>query len=338
MKICIYGAGAMGTVLGAYLSKTENVDLVSRNVNHIESLKKNGAIITGQTHIQKDVNALLPSEMKDPYDIIFLMTKQLENEEVVKNLMPFLKSNGVICTMQNGLPEYSVAKVIGEEKTIGSAMAWGATLHKDGIVELTTKPDYEALTFSLGSFSEIKHPLFDEVYRLLSLMGKTTIEDNWIGARYAKLMINSAFSGLSVVLDLTFGEITKSKQTRTYAQAILKECIDTAKKGHIKIEKIQGKDVVKLLDYHHPFKKWLSFQIIPIAMKKHKAIKSSMLNDLARDRQTEIHAINGVISAFGQSFDIKTPWNDAIVSITESFERKENHPGLHNLKLLELIK
>ena len=104
MKICIYGAGAMGTVLGAYLSKTEDVDLVSRNVNHIESLKKNGAIITGEIDLQVSVNALLPSEMKDTYDIIFLMTKQLENEAVVKSLIPFLKSTVDISTLKNDLP------------------------------------------------------------------------------------------------------------------------------------------------------------------------------------------------------------------------------------------
>ncbi|MGD9910236.1 MAG: ketopantoate reductase family protein [Candidatus Izemoplasmatales bacterium] len=335
MKVCIYGAGAMGTVFGAYIAETVDVDLVSRNRAHIEALKKNGAVIIGETNKNIPVSALLVDEMKEPYDIIFLMTKQLENESVVKSLVPFLKEDGVICTMQNGLPEHSVSKVIGEERTLGCAMAWGATLHEGGVVQLTTKDSYDTLTFSLGSFSELKHPLFDEVYRILSLMGKTTVEENWIGARYAKLMINSAFSGLSVVLDLTFGEIAKDKQTRKYAQAILKECIDVAKQGHIKIEKIQGKDAVKLLDYHSKFKKWISYQIIPIAMKKHQMIKSSMLQDLERGRKCEIHAINGVVSSFGKEFGYPTPWNDQIVKIVEGFERKENRPGLHNLKILE---
>lgn len=333
MKVCIYGAGAMGTVFGAYLAKNnENVDLVSRNVEHITALKKHGATITGQTNLKVPVNALFVEEMRQRYDIIFLMTKQLDNETVVKGLLEYLKGDGVICTMQNGMPEESVSKIITKERTLGCAMAWGASLHPKGIVELTTKDDYDTLSFSLGSYSEIKHPLFDEVKRLLSVMGKTTVEENWIGARYAKLLVNSAFSGLSVVLNLTFGEIAKNKETRVYAQAIIKECIDVAKKGNIHIEKLQGKDIVKLLDYHSAFKKWISNQIIPIAMKKHQNIKSSMLRDLERKRPCEIHAINGIISDFGKQFNIETPWNDLIVEIVEGFEKQENHPGIHNLK------
>ncbi len=335
MKVCIYGAGAMGTVLGSYLTRAgELVDLVSHNFAHIEGLKKHGAIISGTTDFTVSVSALHTNEMKMKYDIIFLMTKQLDNEAVCVSLLPYLDDNGVIVTMQNGIPETSVSKVIGEDKTIGSAMAWGATMLGEGQVKLTTKASYQTLSFSLGRFAKTKHPYFDEVARLLRLMGEVKIEENWLGARYAKLMINSAFSGLSVVLNATFGEIAENKTTRRMAQLIIKECIEVAKKGNIKIEPIQGKDIVKLLDYKHPLKQWISFQIIPIAMKKHKDIISSMLQDLERNRPCEISAINGVISDFGNQFAVETPYNDAIINIVKDFEKKNNHPGMHNLNYL----
>ena len=41
--------------------------------------------------------------------------------------------------MQNGIPEISVASVIGEDRTIGCTMSWGATFHGEGVVELTSE-------------------------------------------------------------------------------------------------------------------------------------------------------------------------------------------------------
>ena len=85
MKVCIYGAGSLGTVLGAYVAKSgEEIDLVNRNKAHVAALKEHGATITGTANFNVKVNAMLPEEMKEKYDIIFLMTKQLNNKEVVK--------------------------------------------------------------------------------------------------------------------------------------------------------------------------------------------------------------------------------------------------------------
>src|SRR5690625_7352890 len=87
MKVAIYGAGAMGTVLGSFLMRSgEKVDLITRNKAHVKALNQKGAHIVGSVDMRQDVHALLPSEMKTKYDIIFLMTKQLNNKEVVTYL------------------------------------------------------------------------------------------------------------------------------------------------------------------------------------------------------------------------------------------------------------
>ena len=83
LKIAIYGAGSLGTILGVYISKANvKVDLINRNRNHIKALKEKGATVTGTVNFNVKVNALYIEEMKDKYDIIFLMTKQQDNENV----------------------------------------------------------------------------------------------------------------------------------------------------------------------------------------------------------------------------------------------------------------
>ncbi len=334
MEVAIYGAGAMGTVLGAYINKAGyKIDLINRNKEHINALKKYGAEIIGTTFFTQEVTALLPEEMTKKYDIIFLMTKQKYNKEISKFLIPYLKETGVICTMQNGIPEQSVATVIGPERTLGCTMSWGATFHGKGVCELTSIANAKNLTFSIGEYNH-NPEIFNYIIKLLTTMGEVTIEKNFTGARWAKLLVNAAFSGLSVVTGANFGDIAKNRKSRLLALKAIKECIDVAKALDIKIEPIQGKDVVKLMDYNNWFKKQISLILLPIAMKKHKAIKSSMLRDIEHNKQTEIDAINGVVCEHGKQANVKTPINDRIVGIVHNIENKKLNPSWENLNLM----
>ena len=98
---------------------------------------------------------------------------------------------------------------------------------------------------------------------------------------------------MSAVLGCTFGEAAGDKESRRIVQKLIKECIDVCAASDIRIEPIQGKDVVKLLDYRNPIKKAISFFIIPIAIRKHAGLKASMLQDIERGKKTEVDAING---------------------------------------------
>ena len=110
MRIAIYGAGSLGTILGAYISKAGvDIELINRNKAHIEALKANGAHITGTVEFIQPVTAYTPDQMSGKYDIIFLMTKQQYNAEVVAMLKDFLATDGVLVTFQNGLPELVIA-------------------------------------------------------------------------------------------------------------------------------------------------------------------------------------------------------------------------------------
>lgn len=335
MNVAIYGAGAMGTVLGAYITKAGyEIDLINRNIDHIKALKKSGAKIIGKVEFIQPVIALLPDEMSKKYDIIFLMTKQKYNKEIVEGLVDYLSDRGVICTMQNGLPELSVSEVIGKDKTIGCTMSWGASFHGKAVCELTSEATRDTLTFSIGKYGDNDDNLFNYIVELLNTMGNVKIEENFIGARWAKLLINAAFSGLSVVTNATFGEIAKDKKSRLLALKAIKECIDVAKAADIKIEPLQGKDVVKLMDYNNIIKKHISLFILPIAMKKHSSIKSSMLRDIERGRKTEVDAINGIVCKYGDNVNIETPINDKIVEIVQKIENKELIPEWNNIQLL----
>lgn len=334
MRVAIYGAGSLGTILGAYITKAgEKIDLINRNKAHVEALQTKGAQVVGTVQFTQPVVAYTPAEMSGQYDIIFLMTKQQHNSEVVTMLKDFLAPEGVLVTLQNGLPEVQIAEILGEEHVLGCTVAWGATLQGPGVCELTSSPD--ALSFSLGAISAKPNKHFGKVKELLELMGTVDVEENFLGTRWSKLLINASFSGMSAVLGCTFGEAAKPRASRRIVQALIKECIDVCSVGGIRIEPVQGKDIVKLLDYKSGLKKAISFFIIPIAIRKHAKLKASMLQDIEKGKLTEVDAINGAVSDYGRKVGCPTPMNDRVVEIIHRIERGELKPSAENLRLFE---
>lgn len=331
MRIAIYGAGSLGTILGAYISKAGvPVELINRNKAHVEALKANGAQVVGTVQFTQPVTAYTPDEMSGQYDVVFLMTKQQHNKEVVQMLKGFLAPDGVLVTFQNGLPEVQIASQLGEERVLGCTVAWGATLQSPGVCELTSEPD--ALSFSLGSISERRSKHFAKVKEVLEHMGTVDVEDNFLGTRWSKLLINAAFSGMSAVLGCTFGEAAGPRASRRIVQALIKECIDVCQVGGIRIEPVQGKDIVKLLNYTNALKRAFSFFIIPIAIRKHAKLKASMLQDLEKGKLTEVDAINGAVSDYGRKVGCPTPMNDRVVEIIHKIEQGILYPSFDNLQ------
>lgn len=332
MRACIYGAGAMGTVLGAFMARAgEDVELVTRNLSHVAALNAAGARIGGADGGELftcRVKALPPSAMSGRYDIVFLMTKQRDNAQTVRYISNFLAPGGAVCTLQNGLPEDSVAAVVGRENTLGCAVSWGATFVQPGYVLMTSSPD--AMSFALGSpYGESeKIPL---AAGLLKCAGRVYTEKNFIGARWSKLIVNSAFSSLSAITSFTFGRIAAGRDTRPAAQRLLKEGIDTALACGVTPAKIQGHDLVKWLNYSGAVKRALSYALIPVAMKKHKNLVSGMYFDLAAGKKSEMDAIAGAVAAHARAAGVKVPVTQAVLSIAARIEGAALAPSPENI-------
>lgn len=329
-RYAIYGAGSLGTVLGAYITKNGGtIDLINRNKAHVEALQANGAIINGTIEMTVPVNAITPDKMAGKYDVILLMTKQLQNEEVVTALKDFLADDGVMVTLQNGLPEPGIAKIIGENRTMGCVVEWGATLSAPGVCTLTSDPD--SLSFHMGKMEGISDEQFNMVKELLELMCPVHEEQNLIGARWSKLLINATFSGLGTVVGGVFGNVSEDKVVRQVALACMKECIDVGHAAGATFAPVQGKDITKLFYYKGSLKKAFASFLMPIAMKKHRNIEPSMLQDLKKGKPCEIDSINGIICKWGRENNVPTPVNDRIVEVIKKIQDGQLKPEKSNI-------
>ena len=331
MRIAIYGAGSLGTVLGAYLTKNGvPVDLVNRNKAHVDALNANGARITGTVNLTVPVTALLPEEMSGNYDIIFLMTKQLNNRAVVTSLKEYLAEDGLIATLQNGIPEDGIAEIVGPDHTVGVVVEWGATLAAPGESVLTSEPD--SLSFHMGGMPGIRTEQLEKVKSVLEKMCPVEIEANLPGARWSKLLINATFSGLGTVMGGTFGTVTGDPLGREIAVRCMKEVIDVGHAAGVDFAPVQGKNITALFYWKSAAKKATAKLILPIAMKKHAAIEPSMLQDLKKGKPCEVEAINGVVCGWGKKTGVPTPVNDKIVELIREIQDGKRKTGRENLK------
>lgn len=332
IRSAIYGAGSLGTILGAYMTKNgANVELVNRNKAHVAALNEHGAKITGTVEMTVPVTAITPDEMTGTYDVIFLMTKQLMNKEIVTFLKPFLSEDGVIVTLQNGIPEPLIAEIVGANHTMGCVVEWGATLSAPGVCTLTSDPD--GLSYHMGKMEGITDEQFDTVKGLLELMCPVHEEENLIGARWSKLLINATFSGLGTVVGGVFGDVSENKDARKIAIRCMKECIDVGHAAGATFAPVQGKEITKLFYYKNGFKRAIATMIIPIAMKKHRAIEPSMLQDLKKNKPCEIDSINGIVCEWGRKCNVPTPINDRIVEVVKKIEKGELTAEAKNIYL-----
>ncbi len=336
-RYCIYGAGSLGTVLGAYITKNGGkIDLINRNKAHVSALQEKGARIIGTVDMTVPVTAYTPDEMTGKYDVILLMTKQLHNKEVVTMLKDFLTETGVIVTLQNGIPEPGIAEIVGADHTMGCTVEWGATLSAPGECTLTSDPD--SLSFHMGKMEGITDEQFKMVTDLLELMCPVHAEDNLIGARWSKLLINATFSGLGTVVGGVFGDVSETKENREIAVMCMKECIDVGHAAGATFAPVQGKDITKLFYYKGALKKAFALFLMPIAMKKHRAIEPSMLQDLKHGKPCEIDAINGVVCEWGRKCNVPTPVNDRIVEVVKKIQNGELKAEAANIKLFDDLK
>ena len=333
-RYAIYGAGSLGTVLGAYITKNGGkIDLINRNKAHVEALNTKGATIKGTVDMNVPVKAITPDEMEGQYDVILLMTKQLFNTEVVTKLKDHLTDKGVIVTLQNGLPEPGIAEIVGANRTMGCTVEWGAALGEPGVCTLTSEPD--SLSFHMGKMDGISDEQFKMVKDLLELMCPVHEEDNLIGARWSKLLINATFSGLGTVVGGVFGDVSENKEAAKVAVRCMKECIDVGHATGAEFAPVQGKNITALFYYKNAIKRAFATFLVPIAMKKHRDIEPSMLQDLKKGKACEIDAINGVVCEWGRKTNVPTPINDRIVEIVKKCEKGELKPQASNIKLFD---
>ncbi len=126
--LLIWGAGAIGGVIGAYLARAgEPVLLVDVAEEHVKACRTTGLSITGPVEqFRTPIPAVTPAELAGTYCRIVLAVKAQATEAATHALRPHLAEDGFVLSAQNGLNERTIASIVGPERTMGAFVNFGA--------------------------------------------------------------------------------------------------------------------------------------------------------------------------------------------------------------------
>ena len=136
MRCLIWGAGAIGGTLGAYLARAgHDVTMVDVVVEHVDAINRDGLRVTGPiAEFTAHMPAFTPQALTGSWETIVLATKAHHTAAAVRTLLPHLAADGYVVSAQNGLNELVIAAVVGAPRTMGAFVNFGADYLEPGVV------------------------------------------------------------------------------------------------------------------------------------------------------------------------------------------------------------
>jgi 2-dehydropantoate 2-reductase len=339
-NIAVLGAGANGSSVGADLTKAGYaVLLVDQWPAHIEAMKAKGLrIMMPERELHTPVEAIHLCDLRTlrpEFDIVLLAAKSNDTHWMVHFILPYLKPDGVLVSLQNSLNDEWIAPVIGYERDIASVVELSSELFEPGLVKRNTDNDHT--WFALGELHGRVTPRLQEVAKILSVAGKTEISTNIWGAKWTKLAVNCMAMAVSSILGISDHQVVRYPKVFDLCIKLGKECLQVGTTLGYRIEPIFGLNATDFLGSNDEvLKKHLEALFSAFDREKLKVI-NSIRQDHLRGRPSEIDFLNGLVVEKGKKAKVPTPLNEAITSLTKQIEQGTLKPGLSNLPLLERL-
>lgn len=314
-KYLIFGTGALGSVFGGFLQESGcDVTYVGRG-EHFRAILENGLKITGiwgEHYIpESKIKGFSDSSMiREKFSVILLCVKSMHTDDAAVQAEPLLEDDGIMVSIQNGLNNWeTIAKHVGEKRTVGARVIFGAEIPEPGVAKVTVIADKVLLG---EPFEFVNRSLLGAVNRDFNKAGIPTgvvSADDIRSALWVKVLYNSALNPLSAILEVPYGMLGKTQETREIMRKVLGEIFQVMEKKGVRVP---FKDSI---EYYRFF---IEKQLPPTADHH-----SSMLQDISGGKHTEIDALNGAISQYAKELAVETPYNDFLTALIRFKQQRE---------------
>lgn len=293
MKIIVLGAGAIGSVYGARLSRFHDVTLIG-GAAHVEAIQRDGLIMHGHLQGTLRLAAFTAVPSIPPGTLILLTTKVNNNVAAVRPIAGRLPAGVTIVCVQNGLYSENLVKdLVGDRAVVLRAITQvGGILVKPGVVD-NTVAGYTLLE---------SHPRSPEIAALLSEAGLDgRIIPDIKKEMWRKAVFNCVINPTTALLGSEVGAIV-DPQLNSLKRQIIDECLAVARADGVGFDE----DFVALIDRVFAGARTIA----------------SMRQDLMKGRKTEIDHMNGAVVELGNQYGIACPVNAAMTTMIRYLEGK----------------
>jgi 2-dehydropantoate 2-reductase len=332
MTIAIYGAGAIGGTVGAFLTRAGvPVLLVDKDLAHVEAMRGSGLTIQdGGRTFTVAVEAVSPSELSGPLGTVLLAVKAHHTHDAMRVIAPLLGPDSLVVSLQNGLCEREIAESIGAERTIGCLVNFSADYIEPGVILYGA-----AGAIELGELDgRMTERLFDLRANLLHA-GEVKLTSNiwgyiWGKMGYANMLYATALT------DETMADIID--RYRELVVELAAEIYEVARREGIALEAFD--DVEPSLYYPREHRDWstINRSLDALVARRRRDVKtrSGIWRDLAiRRRPTEVDQQIGLAAGIGMSHGLPMSLTLKLVSMIHELEAGHRSRNLANVQELE---
>ena len=327
MKFLVWGAGAIGGTLGAYLARAgHDITLVDIATDHVDAINASGLRITGPiAEFTVPLTARRPDGLTGSWDSIILATKAHHTQAAARALLPHLSHAGCVISAQNGLNELEIAGVVGEPRTVGAFVNFGADYLEPGVIFYGGRG-----TIMVGEafgdpgistrVTEIR-----DAWRALDERAAAT--DNIWGYLWGKEAYGAMLFATALTNDSIADCLSRAEDRGLYI-ALAREILAVAQARGVRPEAFDGFDPAAYLPDAPPGAAERSLDSLVAHNRKSAKTHTGIWRDLAvRKRPTEVDAQLGIIVELGKAAGVPVPLTARLVELIHEIERGERPMG-----------
>jgi 2-dehydropantoate 2-reductase len=321
-KIVVYGAGAIGGQVGALMHAAgHDVTIVEPWAPQLRALLDGGLTIHDEAagpseHFSPP--AIAPEELAGlagPIDVLFLAVKSFDTMASLEAVLPYLAPDGLVVSMQNSNNEEWIGPVVGNERMVGGVILINAVLLEPGHVTLTSSVSRASTAnrdmpgVYVGEYLAPVGANATRVAGLLNSVWPARAVDDLMHERWSKLATNTMINTVSAISGLRSAEALATPSVRKLMIALAAESLRVAEaEGHL-LETLLGD--YSAVDIHAGAMG--RSNVVDEGLASRAALVSagattSMLQDVLRDRQTEVDFFSGLTADKGLAHGIPTPF------------------------------
>ena len=332
MEFLIWGAGAIGGTIGAYLARAgHDVVFVDRVQEHVDAINRAGLRITGPIdEFTVQTPAYTPDTLVGEYAAILLCVKAQDTEEATRSLVPYLRGDGCVVSVQNGLNELIIRDIVRPERTVGAFVNFGADYLEPGLILFGGRG-----AVVLGELDGRMTTRLSSLHTaFLDFDPDAIVTDNIWGYLWGKL----AYGAQLFVTALTNDSIADALADPRYRDlyiAIGQEVLRVAQAQNIRPEAFNGFDPNAFLPATPLDVSLRSLEEMVAHNRRSAKTHSGIWRDLAvRKRKTEADAQLGPIIEAGVRVGVPTPLTARVKELIHDIEEDKRPQSTDNLDVL----
>ena len=332
-KIAVLGTGAQGASIGADLVLAGlDVTYIEQWPAHVEAIRQHGLTVNYPTRtVRTQVKAIhlcQVAELREMFDIVLLVVKAYDTKWSCQLIEPYLKPDGLLCGVQNGMTIDAIADVVGVHRTMGAVIEIASNMWDPGVTN--RQNDHDTSWFTVAGLVPSTQARAHEIAEILRLTGTVEISDDIRSSKWMKLVVNAAELVPSAILDMPLAAAARAPGMLEFMRQCGYEAVRAAIAAGNKIVPIFGLTI----DPSRPEKVVDDlFQAVLTTYSMEDTLTTT-LQDWRKGRRGEVDDVHGEVIRQLAKIGQPAPANLRVFEVAREIELGQRRAGIHNREVL----